>query len=805
MAREEITLVLQRLAKIKSLCENGNLLTTTEVSELLGREFPVSDLSRSSNFKWGDYNFARLNNQDSWQIRHSRATDLLNQETEESPAKPIPGKSTSPWASEKKKDQEKVPTQPGSVIFNPVSFNPAKTNENLSLADEESLFKQANSLLDQKNYQEALEFYEKAINIKPDYYPALSGKGEALYGLGRYQEALEFYEKAININPDYYPALSGKGAALCGLGRYQEALDVIDISLTIRMDRYFEWVNRSTCAYILINCVNSARLILPEEMYNFELDLRGYQGEIGTLKQGIICCKDSPYDRAMLYFSLAEAYENHGKEYITACQAYEISLAVITPETYPEMHLKVLRSYIRCLLRLGQNEEAKRLNLQGSRVLAGLIENAPPEVKNRLQLKFRSFAQYEINEFILEKKYWNALQKAEEEKNLCISWFFNHNIPEPKNYKNIFNDLLSPNKAIIYWHYSPAFLTTFILKHRQEPFVTIQYSQAIETWLNEWKNLYNNYSNSDDRKIEIEHQTTIVTDWQQNLETKLKELGQILKISTLTTKLSNEITQLILIPHRELHCLPLHFFFADRIATYLPSAVASPTVDTQNKFHLSLIAKAEDIPLAEGELSFISSYFPGGNTLTNSNTSKDAVLGELSNATSIHYAGHSQYNQSNPAQSALIWSETDSITALDLYHLEKSTKWDLVFLNGCESGLTGSEALTTEYVGLPGVFLKNAKNVISTLWVVNDLAAYLVSRKFYELVKSHSAPQALYQATKWLRCLDPSELNGIIKTDYGRITNDKVKKAFLRQAWDYRADKPFSDPFYWAAFICLGS
>jgi hypothetical protein len=62
--------------------------------------------------------------------------------------------------------------------------------------------------------------------------------------------------------------------------------------------------------------------------------------------------------------------------------------------------------------------------------------------------------------------------------------------------------------------------------------------------------------------------------WQQNMEFMLyNRLRNILDINNLCQTYLKNIDQLILIPHRDLHLLPLHTLFPGRFdITYLPSA-----------------------------------------------------------------------------------------------------------------------------------------------------------------------------------------------------------------------------------------
>ena len=68
-----------------------------------------------------------------------------------------------------------------------------------------------------ERYDEAIEYFDKALAVEPDKVRALSGKGTALRNLGNYTEAIEYYDRALAVEPDYRPALYGKRLALGNL------------------------------------------------------------------------------------------------------------------------------------------------------------------------------------------------------------------------------------------------------------------------------------------------------------------------------------------------------------------------------------------------------------------------------------------------------------------------------------------------------------------------------------------------------------------------------------------------------------
>ncbi|MEH1803845.1 tetratricopeptide repeat protein [Nostoc sp.] len=103
------------------------------------------------------------------------------------------------------------------------------------------LSKQGNTLFDLQRYQDALEVYEKAISLRPDYAQGWNGQGKTLNKLRKYKEALVAYDKAIQIQPDYLDAWIGRGTVLGNLQRYQEAIASFDKALELKNDNSEVW------------------------------------------------------------------------------------------------------------------------------------------------------------------------------------------------------------------------------------------------------------------------------------------------------------------------------------------------------------------------------------------------------------------------------------------------------------------------------------------------------------------------------------------------------------------------------------
>jgi tetratricopeptide (TPR) repeat protein len=84
-----------------------------------------------------------------------------------------------------------------------------------------------------KEYNEAIKYYDKALEIDPKYALAWNNKGVAVGKLEKYNEAIGCYDKALEIDPKDADEWYNKGNALHDLGKYKEAIECYDKALEI--------------------------------------------------------------------------------------------------------------------------------------------------------------------------------------------------------------------------------------------------------------------------------------------------------------------------------------------------------------------------------------------------------------------------------------------------------------------------------------------------------------------------------------------------------------------------------------------
>ena len=103
----------------------------------------------------------------------------------------------------------------------------------------------ANCLHNLERYDEALECYDRAIELDPKDKLALVRRGDLLNNnLQRYEEALASFGRAIEVDANYRPAWALRGNVLDNLKRYDEALVSFDRAIELNDSSQYIWFLR---------------------------------------------------------------------------------------------------------------------------------------------------------------------------------------------------------------------------------------------------------------------------------------------------------------------------------------------------------------------------------------------------------------------------------------------------------------------------------------------------------------------------------------------------------------------------------
>ncbi|MBD2593493.1 tetratricopeptide repeat protein [Nostoc spongiaeforme FACHB-130] len=448
--------------------------------------------------------------------------------------------------------------------------------------------------------EEAIASYDKAIEFKPDFPEAWTNRGIILNNLDLYQEALTSFETALQINPNFpevFNAWNGKGSALFNLGQLEQAIASYDKAIEFKGDFYEVWISRGIAAgnvarertnfFFTFALPNAAAPNLALKFNNPDLNKRGYEGKLASFEEGLKHCQQDTHPEAWgkLHQAIGNAHYYQGRGnynarnfWHKAVKSYETALQTLTATDFPELHLEVLQNLICVLLDLGEIAEATELQRQGTDLLRRLLNepNRSERSKKQLALKFAWIQQLTVDLAVQSGDLLQAIELAEEGKNTCLRWLldgWSDEISSP-NYSEI-QQLLNPSTAIVYWHLSSYALHTFIIKYNalspivlgNTEFLTqAQRLRDFEDWVKKWNEQYANYRKGKNKQGEKDRT------WRDNLPEMLRNLRHILDINAVVSTIP-DITQLILIPHRDLHRFPLHALFPPEfIISYLPSA-----------------------------------------------------------------------------------------------------------------------------------------------------------------------------------------------------------------------------------------
>jgi len=298
---------------------------------------------------------------------------------------------------------------------------------------------------------------------------------------------------------------------------------------------------------------------------------------------------------------------------------------------------------------------------------------------------------------------------------------------------------------------------------------------------------------------------------------------------------AHKVAKVILIPHRFLHLLPWHgcasptndkpLYERIKIVTYASNASfyeRSATARYSDKMKSPTIAGCIDVEgLRTGWASSLvfAAHFSHHNPQMLLQSSKQAVLDALKDATFFLFEGHGITDFENYANSRLLAFD-GYVTFKDLLTLDYPSSIFLAILNACETGVNPNfEDIQDEYYGLDGALLATgARHVISTLWPVQDMAAFLMSFRLQKgiLMGEGWEPATLLgSAATWLRTGDwRNDLNLIIKIcDFSRLEQevplgfkDEVRlvgESFTKHLTALQPDA-FAKQEHWSAWRCSG-
>jgi CHAT domain-containing protein/tetratricopeptide (TPR) repeat protein len=191
--------------------------------------------------------------------------------------------------------------------------------------------------------------------------------------------------------------------------------------------------------------------------------------------------------------------------------------------------------------------------------------------------------------------------------------------------------------------------------------------------------------------------------------------------------------------------------------------------------------------------------------LLNDNVTRETVLATLPRAKIIHLATHAVLLDIAPLLSSIVLANGDGITATDL--LEMKIDAELAVLSACRTA-EGRITYGNDVVGITrALLLSGVRNLVVTLWRVDDLGTPLLMQHFYELLKDgRGIADALRTAQLWLRRLSGPEAADLLEQINDQFAAPNEAARFFDFECQVRLKKkPFANPLSWAPFMFVGS
>jgi CHAT domain-containing protein len=404
---------------------------------------------------------------------------------------------------------------------------------------------------------------------------------------------------------------------------------------------------------------------------------------------------------------------------------------------------------------------------------------------------------------------------------------------EPISFEEMRSALPNDRTALVTWYVAQTKLLTFIVTlqatHPQLIESTPEAFQQFMEVLTDYQTAYSQY------------RERLNNDWKDGLPKFLEQFSQTLGLAETIQQLPAGCDQLILIPHRFLHLIPLHalpIILPDNTQTclldrfpqgvrYAPSVQLLKLAQQWNRPPLqNLLAvqdPTKDLLFTNLEVTALRTHFqPCDRVFRHQEAQKSALTAELlAQSNCVHFSCHGVFDFANPTQSALMLSES-LVTTPDgekIRDLEKCLtlgeiftqdlrQCRLVTLSACETGLIDVSKQIDEYIGLPSGFLfAGSPSIVSTLWAVDDLSTTCLMIRFYDnLQQTDSVSIALNQAQQWLRRADGQEIKEMIEPWLAQSGIPAARLYDIQILLDSieQKSKPFAAPYHWAAFCAIG-
>jgi len=247
-----------------------------------------------------------------------------------------------------------------------IKKNPSnhRGNTNLALALEQS-----------GKLDEALKYYNRAIQIKPDSYYALSNKGAMLGRVGKTDEAIKVLQDALALKPNYSLALNNMGVTLAVQNKETEAIQYFQQAIRYRPD-YLDAKKNLAMAFEASRQYDKA-----ERQFNEALSIDPENTDVHR-RLGVLLHNLQRYDDAIAQFKEAIRFDSENADlYLSLGNAQMadnlFAEAIASFEKVVRINPRSIEAYSNmgvAFMRLGDNDQAEKSFLETLKINPESVE-----------------------------------------------------------------------------------------------------------------------------------------------------------------------------------------------------------------------------------------------------------------------------------------------------------------------------------------------------------------------------------------------------------------------------------------------
>lgn len=490
---------------------------------------------------------------------------------------------------------------------------------------------------------------------------------------------------------------------------------------------------------------------------------------------------------------------------------------------------KIIREYL---------AEYDALQAKIDRLRARYDKKIQPE-ENSIRNPFRSVVSISKNRLEISLEDIRQLEQWEDEKQQIWQLLRDLDIVsagqikvDPQNFGQLQELIDSPKTAILSFYTAPKHSYIFILRqsgisYHLCPNLSLE---ELNTWLQQqWFEPYQDTQDSGKER------------WIANMEATLQQLAVKLDLDRLVDNYLQDLTELVIVPHQLLHLIPFAAlpltdgsYLSDLfILRVVPScqvlAFCQSREQTQPPLTYGTVVNSEKgLYFSRIEENLIAWLYdiPEDCRLKEERANKDCYHNLLhqKQVQGLLSSHHAKFDPANPLDSELILADS-RLKLIELLTLEwRMKELNEVFLSCCETGFGIPEATDDLLTIATGFLCSGARNVISSLWVVDDDSTALLSFFYHQArTKGLNRPSALQQAQQRLRNLSDRDLK-VAEKDREQAKENKRKARntvnyqqyereyatyldildLIEKVLERKRSQSLSHPFYWAAFTCQG-